>query len=104
MMKIIELFWVVLRFFGWFNNINAIPNGVYCYEPDEDKNKTTPIANGYWIKPCPYYKIISKRYNGCQREGVVTDDPVFADQCKICESSKERISSHNSLTVKTSCK
>jgi len=68
---------------------DLIPNGPYCYVPDEEANKNKEENDdSYYIKPCPYYKSIGKGYNGCKYLGIVTDDFVFADQCKMCTVNK----------------
>ena len=76
----------VIIFFGYKYDESVIPSGPYCYSPDDEKNNRR--GNGskwvYYIKPCPYYKPISKYYNGCKYYGIITDDIVFNDQCKLC--------------------
>ena len=38
----------------------------------------------YYVIPCKYYKTLGKRWNGCKYLGIITDDFVFDDQCKMC--------------------
>ena len=83
----ISLVWSkIIIFFGYKYNESVIPKGIYCYSPDDEKNKKRGKGDKwvYYIKPCPYYKTISKRYNGCKYYGIITDDMVFDDQCKMC--------------------
>ena len=61
------------------HNKELIPKGIYCYSPNFHEGKY------YNVTPCVYYKTLGKRYNGCKYCRVITDDCVFADQCKICE-------------------
>lgn len=61
-----------------------IPEGTpYCYLPDEDKNNERELGT-FYIKPCKYYKHLGGDLNGCGYLGIVTDDSVFDDQCKMC--------------------
>ena len=80
-----NLFSVLLTLiFNLKHDKSVIPYGAYCYKGDDEKNKNSTSPSSYYIISCPYYKIISKKYNGCQYLGVVTDDFVFDDQCKLC--------------------
>ena len=75
----------LLRRLGYRHDASVIPNGLYCYTPDYVSNN--PF--GYHVKPCPYYKIINKHWNGCKYLGIITDDPIFNDQCKMCSENYE---------------
>ena len=55
----------------------------YCYTPDYEKNKIAESFT-YYVIPCKYYKTLGKRWNGCKYLGIITDDFVFDDQCKMC--------------------
>lgn len=56
-------------------DINLIPRDtVYCYSPDEERNKNRDNCFTYYIKPCPYY---------VKGKGD-TNDLTFGDQCKSC--------------------
>ena len=77
------LFAKVLIFFGYKYDNSVIPEGLYCYVPDDEKN-SKKYSGTYYIKPCRYYKRIDKRWCGCKYLGVITDDFFFRDQCKIC--------------------
>lgn len=77
----------ILLFFNIKKDNSPIPEGMYCYEPDIEKNKNRKDFSKYYIKPCKYYKRISKNYNGCSYLGVITDDMVFDDQCKLCNEN-----------------
>lgn len=70
-------------------NENKIPDGVYCYIPDIEKNKTRKDFGVYYTKPCVYYKTLGNGYNGCAYLGIITDDDVFDDQCKMCSIRNE---------------
>lgn len=76
----------IIIFFGYKYNKSVIPMGFYCYEPDSTKNpmETIPKDGIYYIVPCPYYKSMGRGINGCKYLGIITDDMVFDDQCKIC--------------------
>lgn len=83
----ISLIWSkVIIFFGYKYDESVIPPGMYCYRPNDEKNKMYGNGNRYvyHIIPCPYYKTISKHWNGCKYYGIITDDFVFNDQCKLC--------------------
>lgn len=84
------LYYKVLRFFGYKLPEDGIPEGYYCYVPDNEKNSSKKEGDfSYYIKPCPYWKWINKEYKGCAYLGVITDDPVFGDQCKMCNVNQE---------------
>ena len=68
--------------FGFSFDETKIPEGLYCYSPKKFPSKETNWV--YEITPCKYFKPITKSYNGCQFLGVITEDPFFDDQCKIC--------------------
>ena len=78
------LFWWVLIKLGVKRCTKPIPEGHYCYYPDHEMNEKQDGTFNYYVIPCKYYKTMSKRYNGCAYIGVITDDCVFDDQCKIC--------------------
>jgi len=65
-------------------NLSVIPEGPYCYEPDDEKNANNSSST-YYVKPCKYYRILGKQFNGCQYYGEITDDFVFGDKCKMCD-------------------
>jgi hypothetical protein len=82
-----ELIWSKVRiYFGYEYDKSVIPRGLYCYEPDVEKNKNYGKDDKfvYYIKPCPHYKWINRRYRGCKYLGMITDDFIFRDQCKSC--------------------
>ena len=86
------LWWKLLILLGVRRSVLPIPNGMYCYAPDDEKNYTKDDSlnnNGgsYYIKPCKYYKTLGYRYNGCSYLGMITDDMVFGDQCKMCSEN-----------------
>ncbi len=79
------MFWSkLLIILGYKYNENVIPKGEYCYEIDDERNKVKDSSILY-IKPCPYYKSLGNNLNGCKFLGVITDDIIFGDQCKICD-------------------
>jgi len=77
----------ILVYLGKKHDTSVIPKDTpYCYVPDVEKMKNRDKDDlTFYIKPCPYYKSLSNGYNGCKYIGVVTDDMVFDDQCKICD-------------------
>jgi len=81
---IIQLYWRLLHLFGINTDTEPIPDSVYCYVPDTEKNKRENDVMHYYIKPCKYYKSFGNEYNGCKYLGIITDDFLFDDQCKIC--------------------
>ena len=82
-------YWKFLFLFGINRSEKPIPPGMYCYEADIEKNKHSKTRNIFYIKPCKYYKALGKHHNGCSFLGIVTDDPVFDDQCKMCDVNNE---------------
>lgn len=73
----------LLLLFGVRHSTSVIPEGQYCYTPDYEKNKIAESCT-YYVIPCKYYKTLGKRWNGCKYLGIITDDFVFDDQCKMC--------------------
>ena len=73
----------LLILFGVRHSTSIIPEGQYCYTPDYEKNKTAESFT-YYVIPCKYYKTLGKMWNGCKYLGMITDDFVFDDQCKMC--------------------
>ena len=78
------LWWKLLFLFGVRRSALPIPEGMYCYSPDIEKNKAKKDFSTYYINPCKYYKNLGRRYNGCSYLGIITDDMTFDDQCKMC--------------------
>ena len=71
--------------FGYKPDKSPIPKGHYCYAPDTEKNnKNKCLGSVYYIKPCEYYKVISKNYNACSYLNTITNCIIFDDQCKMC--------------------
>jgi hypothetical protein len=81
------LWWKLLFLFGVKRSTSPIPEGIYCYSSDIKKNSTTKNPYPYYIIPCKYYKTLGHRYNGCSYLGIITDDMVFGDQCKMCNEN-----------------
>lgn len=81
------LWWKLLFLFGVRRSALPIPNGMYCYAPDNEKNAKATSFKYYYIKPCKYYKTLGRRFNGCSYLGIITDDFVFDDQCKMCSEN-----------------
>lgn len=83
------LWWKLLFLFGVRRSALPIPYGMYCYAPDIEKSEarkeTEPYV--YYIKPCKYYKTLGRMFNGCSYLGIITDDCVFDDQCKMCSDN-----------------
>jgi hypothetical protein len=78
------LWWKLLILFGVRRSALLIPEGMYCYSPDVGKNKAKKDFSTYYVNPCKYYKTLGRRYNGCSYLGIITDDMIFDDQCKMC--------------------
>jgi len=86
------LWWKLLILFGVRRSALPIPEGMYCYAPDDEKNCANDDSlnnhgGTYYIKPCKYYKTLGRRFNGCSYLGIITDDCVFDDQCKMCSEN-----------------
>jgi len=82
------LFRKLLRVFDIRQDTTIIPKGLYCYEPDIRKNELKDRSDTtYYVKPCKYYRKLGKEYNGCSYLGVITNDVVFGDQCKLCDEN-----------------
>lgn len=81
----------IMRLFGFRKDSSIIPNGMYCYEIDEDKNKNVPRENGgYWIKTCKYHRSTNKTGGvACTYVGYFGFDLCLYDQCKICGKNKD---------------
>ncbi len=81
------LWWKLLFLFGVRRSALPIPEGMYCYAPDDEKNAKATSFKYYYIKPCKYYKTLWSSFNGCSFIGIITDDCVFDDQCKMCSEN-----------------
>lgn len=83
------LWWKLLILFRIRRSSSPIPKGVYCYASDIEKNKNKNEDDfSHYIKLCKYYKFLGHGYNGCSYLGIITDDSVFGDQCKMCGKNK----------------
>ena len=83
--RLIEMLWSkIFLFFGGKYDESKIPEGFYCYTPDDEKNCDRESYGEYYIKPCVYYKRINSRWVGCKYLGYIGDDITFTDQCKLC--------------------
>lgn len=81
----IELCWSkIYLYFGGRYTDKVIPTGLYCYYIGKRKHKTNTRSIYFNIRLCPYYKRVSKNWNGCKYTGTITNDIVFDDHCKIC--------------------
>ena len=67
-------------------DVDLIPKDtLYCYTPDEERNKNRDSWFTYYIKPCPYLIYGKGNMRGCLHlKGYYTNDPTFRDQCKSC--------------------
>jgi hypothetical protein len=81
---------------------DKIPHGPYCYKlnrssdgklilPPVTKRCKSIVYAGISIRiePCIYYKTLPNDYNSCKFLGIITDDYIFGDQCKICEIKED---------------
>lgn len=88
----LRVYWYYIEvYFSKFKNLlkikkdkTIIPEGMYCYTLDEERQKIEPCLNGYWIKPCKYYRSMKGNYAGCTYVGYIGWDICLGDQCKIC--------------------
>ena len=80
---------------------SVIPQGLYCYIPDIKKNEKRKDWSVCYIIPCPYYKTLGKTWNGCMYLGIITDDMIFDDQCKMCSENDELEYLHKRKYTKT---
>lgn len=79
----------LIRFLGIKGDASVIPDGIYCYVYDEERNKKEPCKDGsYWIKTCKYYRS-TKNTGGiaCAYSGFYGFDFALYDQCKICSEN-----------------
>ncbi len=67
-------------------DVDLIPKDtLYCYTPDDERNKIRDSSFNYHIKPCPYYVWGKGNMRGCLHlKGYYTNDLTFKDQCKSC--------------------
>lgn len=74
------------RYFGKRKDKSVIPEGMYCYTWDEEREIRQPHNNGgFWIKSCKYYRSMKGQCDaGCTYVGFMGFDPCLGDQCKIC--------------------
>ena len=77
----------IKKLFGYKLDQTIIPEGLYCYKFNGLKG--TSLINGnsvpwYGTSVCPYYKSPTRNLNACLYCGIITDDIVFDDQCKLC--------------------
>lgn len=89
----LETKWVkALRLlFGIKLGSDVIPNGMYCYEYDEEKNKRAPLDKmEYWVKVCPYYRSTPETKGiACTYSEFFGADMCLYDQCKICGEKED---------------
>lgn len=77
---------VIIVYFGYKYDESVVPEGPYCYVPDVEKNKNKKDDDySYYIKTCDYFVFISREKKCCKLLGIITDDDVFGDQCKMCK-------------------
>lgn len=82
--NLLSLLWSkVVLFFGYKYSEEQIPEGQYCYKFIGEIWKDGKYE-GYNIEKCKYYKTLGSGWNGCMFDGIITDDMVFDDQCKMC--------------------
>ena len=67
-------------------DVELIPKDtLYCYTPDEERNKNRDGWFTYYIKPCPYRIYGKGNMRGCLHlKGYYSNDMTFKDQCKSC--------------------
>ena len=81
----------LLYLFGVVRSALPIPEGMYCYEYDDERNATKADNDyGYYIKPCKYYRSTPKTKGvACTYMGYFGFDPCLYDQCKICSENMD---------------
>ena len=69
---------------------SKIPNGLYCFSYDLEKNEKLidEWDNGIYINACPYYQNINDKFNCCLYDSVITSDEKFKQKNKICNIKK----------------
>ncbi len=79
------LFAKVMLRFGVKKDSSVIPEGVYCYSFDKEKNAKEPLKGGFWIEQCKYFRS-TKNGTGiaCTYCGFYGFDFCLYDRCKIC--------------------
>jgi len=79
----------LLRLFGVRRSTLHIPEGMYCYDYDEERNATKdPDDVGYYVKTCKYYRSTYKTKGvACTYIGYYGFDPCLYDQCKMCSEN-----------------
>ena len=77
--KLEAFYYQVKRLLGFKIDTSCIPEGEYCRKFDKEN---------YDVIICPYYKFITKEDRGCTYLNCITDNPVFADMCKLCNENK----------------
>lgn len=88
--NLFEMLWSKICIaFGKKYDSSVIPEGVYCYKIDTERNEREKRFFGYHIIPCNYYKTLGNGWNGCKYLGYITDDFVFDDQCKMCDKNED---------------
>ena len=83
------IYWRFLLLFGIKQSSEYIPDGHYCYSLERLPEAQVGIIQQYKYHQCKYYKPIGKHLNGCAYLGVITNDIIFDDQCKICGENKK---------------
>ena len=79
------LYWKIRLKSGYKPDTSVIPEGVYCYTPDFEKNKNKAEDDPYYYtKVCPYYRTRKGMKSGCMFLGWSGWDMAHWDQCKIC--------------------
>lgn len=84
-------YWLEVQYARLLNSLGVprstdeIPNGMYCYEYDEERNVKEPQKDGYWIKKCRYYRSDDSGGKACTYVGFIGFDPCLHDSCKICD-------------------
>jgi hypothetical protein len=87
----IEVYWyrLLYKLFKYELSTDGIPKDTpYCYLPDIERNENAR-KNGeygvYYTKPCTHYRYLKGQLRGgCVYTGIVGDDLLLGDQCKVC--------------------
>ena len=85
--------WLEVKFSKLFkikHDSSKIPQGMYCYCADNERNEKEPLENEMWIKTCPYFRSTTKTGGiGCTFIGFYGFDFCLYDECKICSINED---------------
>jgi len=75
--------WLIVKL-GYRYDESKVPKDTpYCYSIDWEKREAMN-DDVLYTNCCPYYSFLSENIRGCKLCGVIADDFLLWDQCKIC--------------------